>query len=796
MALGSYTEMPGLKVWNKHRDWGYGPTEEEYFAIYVFWSYAADLEKNSYTIRIDKVRFQQTSYKQLGGCSSTNKGGFSDSNLQSGTVAVDQTYGPPCYCDVSMNPICEFVNDADGNPQNVRIGWAVNVSGNDRDVPRYTTLQYTDITSYLPKMARGSKMTLPAGGFSIGTAGTISVTSYNSSFTHRIYYSVNETDWVKIHEGNSSSVSYTFPESFASSNMQTTTSLRTAFKIETLSSGSVIATSVSYANVTLPDSYKPSIDSAYRIEDQATATMDLGVFVQQYSNLALNATGCTITKSLSAPIVKYTAFMQDPNGTWWQKGSGTSPVIDMGVVKNKGTMTTKLVVTDARGRTAERTRDITVEAYASPKLTLFTVDRCSYDEEAQEYVANSSGFNAWFSCNVNCSVLGGKNSLRLQIDYATVNSSNAYVWQSKKWKYDLNIVAGTAFTNQVLDNNGTAFGFSADRTYIIRATLYDVITSTNTSIQLTSSETLLNFGAGGKSIGFGGLSSDRGTLEFYSPLELYAPRSGFSGRGSEQISGYLQAVRFTFNSSAQSTPITVRYRDNLTTQPLELNFRIINGGSFTESSVNSLICSGTKEQDIYLYRAAAVEGSHMVWDLYFRKKSGSSLYHQIDEIIYDRNVMKDLEITFPYTVTESLPFTYDASDTTMAKAVPEWFPRSGASSALTISPTTSTSSGRYSGQVQAITIPATGWYWFTGAFGGSVNSGTSTSGEVRCYVETSEDSSFVGSATCYGYQDYSFCRAVGLKHCVAGYVVYLKADVPTSGMQINARLYWDLIHAD
>lgn len=107
------------------------------------------------------------------------------------------------------------------------------------------------------------------------------------------------------------------------------------------------------------------------------------LFIQGYSKLTV--TPGTATAKNNATITNYTATC---NGV--SVSNTTGDVLTVGVVSKSGTVAVVLTVTDSRGYTASVSKNITVLAYAKPKVSSLTLRRTNDIEAEMQLVFNGS----------------------------------------------------------------------------------------------------------------------------------------------------------------------------------------------------------------------------------------------------------------------------------------------------------------------------------------------------------------------------------------------------------------------
>ena len=115
----------------------------------------------------------------------------------------------------------------------------------------------------------------------------------------------------------------------------------------------------------------PTLSGFIYADSYATTTAITGndqLFIQSHSKLTV--TPGTATSKNQATITNYTATC---NGV--SVSNTTGAALTVGAVAKSGTVAVVLTVTDSRGYTASVTKNITVIAYAAPKVNSLTLRR-------------------------------------------------------------------------------------------------------------------------------------------------------------------------------------------------------------------------------------------------------------------------------------------------------------------------------------------------------------------------------------------------------------------------------------
>lgn len=130
----------------------------------------------------------------------------------------------------------------------------------------------------------------------------------------------------------------------------------------------------------------PTLSGFTYADSYATTTAITGndqLFIQGYSKLTV--TPGTATPKNEATITNYTATC---NGVSISNTTGAA--LTVGTVSKSGTVAVVLTVTDSRGYTASVTQNITVLAYAKPKISSLTLRRTNDIEAEMQLVFNGS----------------------------------------------------------------------------------------------------------------------------------------------------------------------------------------------------------------------------------------------------------------------------------------------------------------------------------------------------------------------------------------------------------------------
>ncbi len=245
-----------------------------------------------------------------------------------------------------------------------------------------------------------SKVSAPNG--TLSTSLNLTVTRYNTGFTHTITYKCGTVTGTVVEKSTASTVAWDNTNGNVSAlAAQNTTglSVNVTFTITTYSGTSVIGTDSTTVSMAAPADAKPGV--SLKVEDAAGYFATYGAYVQGWSKLKITATPAL---AFSSPIKTY-AITADG------KSYSTSPVTT-DVVQGKDTLTVTAKVTDARSQSSDvASTDITVLEYSKPSVTVIAYRCNSSGDEDQEGAYMRVGFESTIAS------LNDKNTASYTIDY-------------------------------------------------------------------------------------------------------------------------------------------------------------------------------------------------------------------------------------------------------------------------------------------------------------------------------------------------------------------------------------------
>lgn len=398
-----------------------------------------------------------------------------------------------------------------GNPQTLLSGTKVISHNTDGSKTVSCSAAFTNVRTdnYVPRsgtargnlkltdIPRASSVSVNVNEIEMGNSVTITLEPALSTFTHKLYYSFENEQYVHICDmsAGSTSKAWTVPSTFASSIPNTDRGIIT-IKCETYNSDKLIGEKTTNFTAVLPSSYVPSINDPALSESVSGIAQAIGAFVQNRSQIkfkisASGSEGSTVsscTTSFDGVIYNGTEFVSS-------------------VVKNSGTINAKITVVDSRGRSNIKVYPVEILEYKEPSISVANANRCLSDGTIDE----AEGTYGTFDFSFKIYNLNNKNLHSFKIQYS-LNASSWTDLYSNSSNYESN------------GNYKTSSGiFSETNSYYIRFICTDYFRNSDNPViillKLHPTYSLINFGEGGTSIAFGGQSSNDGTFENFIPLK-------------------------------------------------------------------------------------------------------------------------------------------------------------------------------------------------------------------------------------------------------------------------------------
>lgn len=356
-------------------------------------------------------------------------------------------------------------------------------------------------TFTLDRIYRAS--TLSSGNFTMGTAGTITVTRGNNTYTHTVTYSFGSQTGTIVTKSSSTSISFT-PSTSLASQVPNATSGTLTLTCETFNGSTSLGTTSITKTLNVPDSIKPTVSSA----TYANTNNSLGVYVATLS--AVRVTAISATAGTGATIQSYSTTF---NG---QTYNGTS--FTTAVPATSGSYNLVITVTDSRGRTGTKTYTIAYAAYSAPTLS-FTAVRTDASGNADD----TGAYMKFTMTGTACSVKSGsteKNSATGKIKYRTVGSNS---WTT------LNATA----SGRTATYSGVLAAAVSNSFEVVASVTDGINTTTVKNVIVSSASYPMTFYRGGKGVAFGRVANKNGFV-----CEMDAEFNGlFSASGVKLLRG-------------------------------------------------------------------------------------------------------------------------------------------------------------------------------------------------------------------------------------------------------------------
>ena len=320
-----------------------------------------------------------------------------------------------------------------------------------------------------------SKLTAPSG--TLGTGLNLTVTKFNTAFTHTITYACGTASGTVCTTSSATSVAWnTSNGNTVALAAQNTAgqSVTVAFTIVTYSGATEVGRNTATCTMAIPSTVKPSV--ALTVADAAGYLATYGAYVQGKSKLTITATP---TLAYGSPIKTY-AITADG------KTYSSSPVTT-DVLQNKGTQAVTAKVIDNRTYPSDvASTNITVLEYAPPCVTV-TAYRCN-----SSGTADTEGAYMKFGFTATISSLNNKNSATYSISYYAGSGDPTTVSGS-----------GLSYTSGVI-------ACDVSKIWTIDVTVTDKLGSTPKSAVIPIAFTLMDFYNTGKGVALGKVATRDG----------------------------------------------------------------------------------------------------------------------------------------------------------------------------------------------------------------------------------------------------------------------------------------------
>ena len=341
----------------------------------------------------------------------------------------------------------------------------------------------------LDQIPRATKPTLSASTVALGSAVTIGIAPAVSTWTHNLYYRVGTGSWVRFATGVKSNYAWAVPLAIAD-NFPSATSGTITIGVNTYNGSTLIGgTQTINLNITIPASVAPSVSSVSVSEREQPIQLFGAGYVQGKSRFLVNS-------SASGAYGSWITGYRFDVGS--QSYTNTSNSYEMQeTVRDSGTVTIKVTVTDSRGRTASRSITVSVLPYSVPQITGFDCSRCG---DAKGTVNNSGEFlKVYMAFSV--SSLNNNNTGKYKLECCQTGASSwTALTSGDSYNYSGTFISSTALLNSA-------------NSYQVRLTVWDSFTSSVIVREVGTAVRLLSYIVKKTAIAIGKIPEKDSTFE-------------------------------------------------------------------------------------------------------------------------------------------------------------------------------------------------------------------------------------------------------------------------------------------
>ena len=340
-------------------------------------------------------------------------------------------------------------------------------------------------TFTLDTIPRASSFGTPATvGNQFGSDLTVNISSHNTAFTHKLYYSFGNTTMQLAGSAAAGVTSITFvPPNSLCTEIPTSKTGTITLILRTYSGSTQIGSDTyGYVKLYVTDALAPIISSVTLSDSNSGISDRFGYYVQSQSKLKV------IISASGQQGASITSYKTTIGGSSYNGSSIVS-----GALNTAGTIDVMIAVTDSRGFTTTIPESITVVAYTNPTVSVFTVNRCTSDGTLDD-----EGTCVKITYNYAITSLDNNNAKAAKLQYldgttwADLTSLTAYS-------------ASGSYTSSAI--------FSIDNEYTFRMYVADYFGSGTVQSAIYSSFSLINFNADGESFAVGKASQVKDAIE-------------------------------------------------------------------------------------------------------------------------------------------------------------------------------------------------------------------------------------------------------------------------------------------
>lgn len=346
----------------------------------------------------------------------------------------------------------------------------------------------------LTTIPRASSVSCPSD-FTIGSKGIINISSFSSSFTHKLSYAYGNTQGtIGSVEAEKNTYNWTPPMDFC---LQTPSAVRGVGSIQcdTYSNGTKIGTSSCLFYTNVPASVKATI-SGFSIEDtnEAVTKLNTGYIANQSQiKISLSSSDVNTKNTYGATISSWSVTM---GGETKSQTYGTNNSLTFSPL-SQTSLSAIVTITDTRGRTSSCTKTISQLEYSPPRISSFDVQRCS---DSDGKVPAKSGAFLRFTYSYKASPLNEKNSLNIKI-FHKKHSSNTWDATPLRDSSEVTSYEQENFKYVYDDSSSSKYNDSCQRDF--RLCIIDSFSDTDYDVFLNSADVVLDFRSDGKGVSIG-----------------------------------------------------------------------------------------------------------------------------------------------------------------------------------------------------------------------------------------------------------------------------------------------------
>ena len=421
----------------------------------------------SYTFTVSNTAPTRTGYTFLGWSTSSSataasySGGSSITVTSSGTTTLYAVWKINTYT-VTYNKgsYGSGTNTTDTKTYNVnltlkgaiftragyeQVGWSTSDGGAQAYAVGGTYTANAAVTLYPVWSATTSTITTTNG--TLGTQQTITITRYNSSYTHTLSYAYGAATGT-IATGVGTSYNWTPPVSLASQ-FPSATSGTCVITCETFSEATSLGTTATSISLAIPSTVKCTVSGVTLTETVAGINAKFGSFVQGKSKAQVDIVPST-SNAYGATV---TAYRTQINGQTLNTDLAVT-----GLLNTSGSNSYTATITDTRVRTDSYNGTFTVLEYNAPSISM----------TAQRNLSDLTAIDVNYSWNV--SPVGNNNDKTVTIKYRVYGSSATPT-------------VATTVTPGTYSGNGSyqITGLDADTAYDIWVELTDYFTTVSST---------------------------------------------------------------------------------------------------------------------------------------------------------------------------------------------------------------------------------------------------------------------------------------------------------------------------